>query len=164
MSKPGGTVRSYWDSCLFLDLINVTTGRAEVLGALWDELVATDSTVIAVTSILSVAEVAFATHEKNLQALDPKALLKIEGFWSPSSPIEMVELYFGVAFEARQMIRQALSAGHSLKPHDAIHFAAAKKRGCAHFLTYDDKLYKFSGAFGFTVKEPKSEQLPFATK
>jgi predicted nucleic acid-binding protein len=161
MSKAVEVPRHYWDACLFLDLINVTPGRAETLSRLWDDLLGKEPKALAVTSVLSIAEVAYAAHEKQLHVLNPAALAKIDGFWSPSSPIEMVEIYPGLAFEARRMMRTAVEGGNSLRAHDAIHFAAAFRRGCTHFLTFDEKLYKFDCKFGFAVQEPKSDALPF---
>lgn len=161
MARPTGVVRHYSDACLFIDLANRTPGRSDVLKALWDDLVAKEPQVIAVTSVLTIAEVAFVASEKQLNQLDAGALRKIDGFWSPSSPVEMVELYVGLAREAREMIRKTISVGQSLKPYDAIHFATARRRGATKFWTYDTKLHTFSGQFGFAVSDPKSEALPF---
>src|SRR6266850_195546 len=98
MTKPAGVVRHYWDACLFLDRVNKTRGRSEVIEDLWDEVNSKDAKVIAVTSVLTIAEVAFVATEKTGRFLDPGALKKIDGFWAP--PMEMIELYDGIAYEA----------------------------------------------------------------
>jgi len=157
MPKP---VLRYWDACLFLDTLNKTPGRIDVLEELWYDLGQPNAADIAVTSILTMAEVAFAAEEKKLHALDSNILAKIDAMWEP--PIQMVEVYSVLTLEARRMMRDAVTQGWSLKAHDAIHFATCKARKCTDFLTYDDKLYKYDGRFGFGVKAPTGKGTLFS--
>lgn len=160
MPRSTAVVRHYWDSCLFIHLLNATPGRLDAIESLYDELVVTDPSVVAVTSAFTIAEVAFVTSKRN--ALDPDSLAKIDAFWDPRSPFEIVELYPRVAFEARAIMRESLAFGPSLTAGDAIHFATAKARGVKVFWTYDTKLLALDGRFGFSVQEPTSQTLPFS--
>jgi predicted nucleic acid-binding protein len=159
MPSPTTVSRHYWDSCLFVDLINATPGRHETIEALYDELIVNEPRVIAVTSAFTVAEVAFAKSERRL--LEPEVLAKIDAFWDPRFPFEIVELYPSVSLEARSMMREAVALGKKLAAGDAIHFATAKRRGAKVFWTYDKALIALDGKFGFAVRAPVSSTLKF---
>lgn len=159
---PRSTNKVYWDACLFIDLVNETPTRFDILEALFDELAKPNPTTVGVTSTLTIAEVAFASTERENGIINDDVLKRIDGFWSPSSPIELVELYSRIAIDARALIRDAVGMGLSLKAHDAIHFATAQRRGVSRFLTFDKKLLHFSATFGFAVQEPRSDTLPFS--
>lgn len=163
MSKPTMLARQYWDACLFLDLINKTQfeDRERILLDLLEDLSAREPTIVGVTSTLTIAEVACTTVERDSHKLSPEVLAKIEKFWSPNTPFELVEVFPSLALEARNIIRDVCGRGSRIKPFDAIHFATARKRGVAEFLTYDKDLLKLDGWYGFKVRKPKSDKLAF---
>jgi predicted nucleic acid-binding protein len=153
--------KQYWDSCLFLDLINATPGRHETLEAIAEELVKSDARLTAITSTLTIAEVATTEKERKGKRLSQDALDKINAFWSPGSPWQLVELYPLVTIQARDLIRKFTGRGRSLKPHDAIHLATAIRVGASVFLTYDEKLLSLGKQIGIEIRTPRSDQLPF---
>jgi len=95
--------------------------------------------------------------------LDDEVLAKIDGFWAPppESPILLVEVYEAVVRDARTLIRSAVADGLALKAHDAIHLATAKRAGAAECWTYDVRLLKFDGKFGFRIRTPHTDAFSF---
>jgi len=79
MSKASPPVRRYWDACLFLDLVNRTPGRIEALANAWDDLQCEGPRAEAITSVLTIAEVAFSTQEKEV----PRCPEWVD--WTPAS-------------------------------------------------------------------------------
>lgn len=163
MGRPGKSVLHYWDACLFIDLLNGTPGRIDTLRNLWSELHDPARKVIAVTSVLTIAEVVKSETEKLQHKLDPEARKKIDSFWRKESPVQLVEAYQRVVEDARDLMRQTVewTAGDKLKPFDAIHLATAKRRGCRRFLTYDSRLQALDGKLGIAIEFPRCDLLPF---
>lgn len=151
----------YWDADVLLSYID---GDAERLPTI-DELLrrARAGNIELVTSVLSQAEVAFASEEKEAGQLDPAIEANIDELWKPASPITLVEVHPAIVRSARDLIRSAVAAGRSgLKPADAIHLATAERMGAVEFHTYDTGLTKHSAGVGFTIREPlvAQSQLP----
>lgn len=162
--KPAKTTLVYWDACLFIDLLNKTAGRIEVLEKLWAELHEKSRAVVAVTSLVTIAEVVRTEVEKSQGKLDPAILSRINAFWAPESPVERVEVFQRLVEEARELQRQSVEWNKKLRPMDAIHFATAQRRNCRRFLTYDKELLALDGKFPFSVQAPRTDQLPLKLK
>jgi predicted nucleic acid-binding protein len=163
MSKPAVLIRSYWDACLFLDLVNKTQedDKERILLDLLEDLTASEPKVVAVTSILTIAEVACAAEERAAHTLSRDVLARIEKFWGHDSPFQLVEVFPSLAVDARDIIRDVCGKGSKINPYDALHFATARKRGVTEFLTFDKDLLKLDGMYGFKVRKPKSDRLAF---
>jgi len=91
MSKEASNEKClYWDACVFLSAINLNADRLPVIEAILDDCDA--GKVKIYTSYLSITEVAFAESEKNNLILDDKIEAKINKFWEPPSPINLIEI------------------------------------------------------------------------
>ena len=68
------------------------------------------------TSVYTVTEVAFASGEKNVRALDPDVLTQIDSLWRPPAPVKLAEFHLGIAEQSRSLLREAVERGWRLKP------------------------------------------------
>lgn len=149
--------RLYWDSCVPLSFINGTPERLPVIEEIFR--MARRGEVELLTSVLTQTEVAFGASEQAGGQLDAAVEEKIDGLWTPSSPLKPVEFYDLVARDAMGLIRRGLAQGWGkLKPPDAIHLATAQRVGVDRFHTYDDRLLKWDGTAGFPITEPALAQ------
>jgi predicted nucleic acid-binding protein len=149
----------YWDACVFLNYINGTLGRVDVLATLLDEVEQSDGSKRIVTSVLSKVEVAFASREKDKRVLDPLIEEAIDFLWADKSVIELVELHDEIARLARTYLRYAVANGYKLKPPDAIHMATAQWVGACELHTYNVADFKrFESLIDCKVCEPYAQQ------
>lgn len=147
----------YWDSCVPLSYINGYNDRLPHLEGLLQRS-GKDHQLI--TSIYSVAEVAFAKVEQDKKVLDKNIEEKLSTLWLAGSPILLVEFYQLIAVKAATLIRAGISEGWSLKPGDAIHLATADHLKVSEFQTYDDRLNKFGSLTEtkFKICRPSAQQ------
>jgi predicted nucleic acid-binding protein len=150
MATSGGLV--YWDANVLSSYVQDLPGRADVAEELLDRARAREMTII--TSVVSIAEVAFAAEEHQSRALSAQAEERIDELWTPASPIQLAEFFEAVAVDARTLIRQGRVNDRSLKPMDAIHLATAQRLGVIDFHTHDEPLQRWSDVLGFPVREP----------
>jgi len=156
---PGELQFIYWDACVFLSYLNGNPDRLPTIDALLEEAKRDGSKKI-VTSILSVVEVAYAAAEKASQVLDPQAEGAIDALWEDISTVEIVELHERIARRARELVRQAMAQGWSLKVPDAIHLATAQWVRAHQFHTYDEQLtLKRAAECSAAIECPISEPL-----
>lgn len=153
---PNETTYLYWDACVFLDYLNNTPGRADVIADVLAQVERTKDKVM--TSVLSRVEVAYVQEESLRHVLDPQAEARINSLWSDSSVIEVVEVNTEIAVLARQMLREALRRGWKLKPLDAVRPATSKWGGAREFHTYDADLFKYEQVIGCKISEPYVSQ------
>jgi predicted nucleic acid-binding protein len=152
---PPDPSRNYWDACVFLSYINGVSDRLPTLDALLDESTDPEQDREIVTSAFTIAEVAFALHEKKQKVLDPEVERKIDALWSDRYAVKLIDFHEGVARDARTLIRGAIASGITgLKPGDAIHLASGRVLGCAEFHTYSKDLPRFSELTGLKILEP----------
>jgi predicted nucleic acid-binding protein len=144
--------RYYWDAGVFLSGINANADRVPVIEAILDDCDQGKAEIY--TSILSIAEVAYAETEKTSKVLDEETRKKIENLWLPPSPIKMVEIGEPILWDAQDLIRTALKDGKSLKPADAIHLATAKRLTLDVVQTYDGKWNGYAFLIGHPISEP----------
>ncbi len=151
----------YWDSCAFLSYINEIKDRIPILGAL---LASSASDEIKIyTSALSKVEVSFGATEQKQQALEPETEERIDNLWADPAAVVLVEYHDGIGREARQLTRNAIAQGWSLKPLDSIHLATAKWLSdigmpVGEFHTYDRQLNKYAAMVGVKILEPYTPQ------
>ncbi|MHC4498038.1 MAG: type II toxin-antitoxin system VapC family toxin [Planctomycetota bacterium] len=153
-------IRYYWDACVFLEVINASPDRLPALEGILDDC---DNHKLEIyTSMLTIAEVAYARAEKESRSLEAAVDDKINKLWEPGSPIKVVEVYQSIAYDAKELIRQGLKQGWVLKPFDAVHLATAKRMGVSEFHTYDEKrLPRYSEIVGYKILKPHTDRLPF---
>ena len=124
-----------WDANVLLALVNGEEPRVQHVRAFLDD--AEKGQLEIVTSMLSVVDVAFAAEEKANGQLDLAIRNKIEALWQPTSPVSRVEFHFGIAQDARELIRTAMAKQWSLKAADAVHLATAARMNVTVFHTYE---------------------------
>ena len=152
--------RLYWDSNVFLSAINANPERLLVIEAILDDCDHGDVDIH--TSVLSIAEVAFAESEQRNRLLSQEIQAKIEKLRLPPSPIKLDEVSQHIANDAKNLMRQAIVKGWVLKPPDAIRLATAVRRGVDEFHTYDlGRLSKFSEITRYPIIQPRTDRLPF---
>jgi predicted nucleic acid-binding protein len=134
----------YWDSVVFIDLIEQTPGRIERIRPLVESAI--NDKLIIVTSAFTMAEV---VKLKNLNLLDEDAERRVtEFFENQYLSIRNVDRF--VAEAARPIVRK-----HGVKPPDAIHLATAILSKVAVLHTFDEPLLKLDGKIdGLPIKEP----------
>ena len=151
----------YGDSCVFLSYINDVADRIPILDAL---LASSDSGTIKIyTSSLSRVEVSFGATEQKQQALDTQTEQRIDNLWADPDAIVPIEYHDGIGREARQLMRDGIPHGWSLKPLDAIHLATAKWLSSVgvpvdEFHTYDTRLHRYAAIIGVKILEPYTPQ------
>lgn len=154
--------RVYWDACVFLSLIEGTPGRIPIIEALVDDC---ESGKIEIySSMLSIAEVAFAKSEKDGKELSEEIGDKINRLWYPPAPFKLIEVHKTLVLEAQSYVRNAVPKSLGLKPPDAIHLVTAKKVNASVFHSYDDfkgKHEKVGEFLGIPIKQPKAEGFAF---
>ena len=146
----------YFDACVFLDYLNNTPGRSDIIAELLAQAERIKHKVL--TSVLSRVEVAYVQEESLGRALDPEVEARIDSLWSDSSVVEIVEMNGEIALLARRMVRDGLCRGWKLKVLDAIHLATAEWAGARQFLTYDSSLFRYSEVVGCPICEPHVAQ------
>jgi len=151
---PPEPTRNYWDADVFLSYINAVADRLPTLDALLDESADSEHEREIITSTYTIAEVAFALHEKAQKALDSDAENKIDALWTDRYAVKLIEFHEGIARDARTLIRGAMAAGTRLKPGDAIHLASGRAVGCAEFHTYSKDLPRYAELSGLAIMEP----------
>lgn len=161
MAKKSNPVpRYYWDSCVFLSIIEDDQARMPAIMAIMEE--AEKQQVEIWTSMFTISEVAFAKAEKDGRALDAATQGKIDEFWKIGSPFSLVEPHRGIMTLAAQLVRDAMILGIRLTPPDAIHIATAKECGITTFHTYDEykgKRQALSTMVGVSLTEPPLPRL-----
>lgn len=145
----------YWDACVFLSVVNRIPERLPDLEAMMDAASKGDLRIY--TSTLSKVEVAFAAGEQTKGTLDPAVEAQIDELWGTGSPVKMVEFHDVLASDARQLIRDALPKGWSLRPADAIHLATAARHRVSEVHTYDTPLLKYKDLIGIPILHPKAQ-------
>lgn len=98
---PADPPRLYFDANVFLAYVGNEEGRADTVQALLDE--ARRAEVVIVTSVLSIAEVAYGAHERD-QGLTEAGEEAIEELWTPASPVTLVDVSQAVTRNARTII------------------------------------------------------------
>jgi predicted nucleic acid-binding protein len=148
----------YWDSCVFLSHINGIPDRIQTINSILYEINEDDNSII-LTSSESIVEVAHALYEKENNQLDPKIESVIDAMWDDSRIVKMIDNGPHIAKIARNLIRDAIPQGWSLKSKDAIHLASAMwhnqfVRCIDEFHTYDKKLFKYEAMIGIHINTP----------
>jgi predicted nucleic acid-binding protein len=154
---PDGPRRIYWDACIFISYIQGDADRLPILEALLEQS-GRGGDIQIVTSELSRAEVAYAESERVKRALDPAVEARIDALWADTRAIKTVEIHQLITNEARQLIRQSLIEGRSLRANDVIHLATARWLKAAEIHTYDKKWFTLASLLGCPIVEPRVDQ------
>lgn len=151
---PIRATRVYCDANVFLAYVNGEDGRAATVQALLEE--SRRQVVEVVTSVLSIAEVAYGAHEGS-EGLTEDGENAIDQLWLPASPVTLVDVSEGITRAARTVIRQAkkLELGR-IGSADAVHLATAQVFECQTIFTYENESYqqRWTQASGIATSEP----------
>ena len=153
----------YWDSCVFLSYVNEIPNRITVLEPLLADSANRNGSVRIYTSAISQVETSFAATEQHQRSLDAETERRIDSLWADTNAVVSVEYHDSIGRDARQLMRDGIPQGWSLKPLDAIHLATAKWLvsvgiPIAEFHTYDTQLFRYSTAIGLPILEPYTPQ------
>jgi predicted nucleic acid-binding protein len=134
----------YWDSVVFIDLIEETPARIHRLRPIIDAAQA--GKVVIVTSAFTMAEV---VKVKNLNLLDEQAEKTVtEFFENPYISIRNVDRF--ISERARPIVRF-----FNVKPPDAIHIATALLMEVQTFHTFDGDVLRHNGKIdGLRIEVP----------
>ncbi len=150
----------YLDACIFLRYIDAKEPHHNEAVRWLDEARARQLEIV--TSVISIAEVAFSAQEKLGKALSVATERTIDELWKPGL-VRIVEVSRFVATEARKIGRRALDQGLSkrVRGADTIHMATALVRRVDVIHTYDSDWKAYEPILGIQICEPKSTLLPF---
>lgn len=151
---PADPRRIYFDANVFLAYVGNEEGRADTVKALLDE--ARRSEIEIVTSVLSIAEVAYGAHERD-HGLTEAGEEAIDQLWTPASPVTLVDVSQAVTRNARTLIREARKHELSgIQGADAVHLATARMFGCEEIFTYEAEARRtrWQQITGIDVSEP----------
>jgi len=145
----------YVDACVLLAFVDNEAGRAPIVEELLRRAHAGKVEVI--TSVLSIAEVAYGANELAGDLTD-EVDARISELWVPASPVTLVDVSTALAVEARRLIREARALGFGIRSADALHLAGARIYQCDEFFTYEDRP-RWSEVLGLPVRAPYVQQL-----
>lgn len=154
---PDGLPRIYWDASVLISYIESDHEHIAIIEALLEQS-GRGGKIQIVTSELSRTEVAYAESERVKRALDPAVEARIDALWADTRAIKTVEIHQLITNEARQLIRQSLMDGRSLRANDAIHLATARWLKAAEIHTYDKKWFTLASLLGCPIVEPRVDQ------
>ena len=142
----------YWDSNVFLSYLEESPGRGDPIDALIEQATR-QRTIRIVTSVVTVAEVAFLGSERKAGTLEREVEPILDRIWD--DPVfNLIAVTLPISQVARRLIRASLFAGPRLKPMDAIHVATARDADAGVLYTYDTTLRKHSDRYGFPIVAP----------
>lgn len=153
----------YWDANAFLSYVNELPDRMPILDALLESSADNSGSIKLYTSMLSEVEVAFAASEQQQQVLDPQIERHLDDLWNDPNAVVSVEYHATIGRLAKELMRNAITRGWSLKPIDAVHLATAQwlsNSGLVvdEFHTYDEGLVKYQALVNFKICKPYTEQ------
>ena len=153
---PANPRRIYLDANVFLAYISGEDGRAGTVQSVLEE--ARRGEIEVITSILSIAEVAYAAHE-TAQGLTSDGEAAIDELWKPASPITLVDASEATARDARRIIRKSKTDQVKTPGSvDAVHLATASIHGCDAIFTYEKDASRkaWEQLTGIAVTEPET--------
>lgn len=153
----------YWDSAVFLSLLNGDPSRIDVISDLVTEI-QNDYGSFILTSSESIVEVTHVLDEKANHRLDPNVETKIESMWNNYKLIKMIDNGAHIAKIAAKLIRDSIPQSWKLTPKDADHLASAYwyhkyVHNIEEFHTYDEGLFKFGPTIGIMICKPHVNQM-----
>ncbi len=160
---PNTVTNIYWDANVFLSYVNNEEDKMPTLEELLESNSGSSRTIKLYTSSLSQVEVAFAASERRQQRLSPEVEEQISALWEDSESVVSVEYQEMIGGVAKDLIRDAITKGWSLKPLDAIHLASAQwllDVGVTvdEFHTYDAGLFKYNDIVDCPIVRPHTPQ------
>lgn len=154
---PADPPRLYFDANVFLAYVGNEEGRADTVQAILHD--ARRREIVIVTSVLSIAEVAYGAYERD-QGLSAVGEEAIEQLWTPASPVTLVDVSQAVTRNARTLIREATTQGlRGFRGADAVHLATARMFGCDVIFTYEAEARRrrWEQIAGIPVSEPATD-------
>lgn len=151
----------YWDSCVFIDALQHTAGRYDILREIVESAKRGETRIV--TSAFSIAEVISLSSDRPVSAADAK---KIKEFFEND--------YIKLRNVDRPTIELAADIGRQniIKPPDALHIATAIRAKCRELQTYDGvndptnkkRLLFYDGKIGVPALAIKVPSLPRAVE
>ncbi len=148
---PASPLRVYWDSCVFIDYVERTSGVIATLDSI--VLAARRNELAIMTSVLTISEVSHAAAERASGYVDPASFAAVDAMWIDRSIVTLIEVDAVIAMTAREIVRRGMNDHRAIKPPDAIHLATARQYSCSDFHTTDEKLQRWDGEW-FPVRAP----------
>ncbi len=153
----------YWDSSVFLSLLNGMPSRAPILRDIMAEI-ESDKDSFILTSSESMVEVAHVADEKTKSRLDPKVEALIDEMWAMDKIVKIIDNGPHIATIARTLVRDGIPHKWTLRPKDAIHLASAhwynkNVHRIEEVNLYDKALFKYETMVGIHICEPHIQQM-----
>lgn len=149
--------RVYWDADVFVSYVEDNPDRAPMIEGLLAQ--ARSNEIEIVTSVISIAEVAYAETERLRAALSLTVEQRIDSLWAIGSPVKIAEVYPLITTRARTLIREGIPRGWTgLRAHDAIHLATAQQLRVDKIHSYDEKWPKYAELVAIPISEPQTDR------
>jgi len=149
----------YWDACVFLAYVKGEEDRVPDIEGLLEAARRHECEIV--TSTLTIVEVSSGVTQLTGKR-EHAAEMRIDGLWSTSSPINLIEFSRSVAEAARDYKRRAVDLGRALSTMDAIHLASAVELQVDALHTYDTKLGGWADEVPIKIEEPRGSDRPMS--
>ena len=146
------TERIYFDSSVYLALLNSEPGRVNIAASLVRE--AEQGRLQILTSAISLAEVAFFKTEGSTGEL-AEIDRRIDSLLQNSRVTTLIQFTPGIGVRAREFVRSQPGRRAKLSVLDSIHLASAAAAVVDRFYAYDRDFSPFADVVRFSIGQPE---------
>jgi len=151
----GSIPRLYWDTNCFIKYLEKDPVWFPTLDTLLYHANKA-GTIMIVTSVLTITELAFTEMERLNRALDPAEEARLDRFWATSPGVLQVEFNGAVGRLAREIRRDDIMV-HKYRAKnfaDLIHVATARYAGAAEVNSIDGDVLRYNTRYGLLARKP----------
>lgn len=151
----GSVPRVYWDTNCFIKYLENDPVWFPMLDTLLHDANRA-GTIMIVTSVLTITELAFTQIERLNRALYPAEEARLDRFWATSPGILQVEFNEAVGRLAREIRRDDIMV-HKYRAKnfaDLIHVATARYARATEVNSIDGDVLRYDTRYGLLVRKP----------